>query len=82
MFLLIIIHKIIKAFKLIASIHEDQNILSLLPQAQGKSSMSQDSSHRRPWTYQLPLIDFKIQNPLKVKFDAELDTARKEMFSE
>lgn len=40
MFLLIIIHKIIKAFKLIASIHEDQNILSLIPQAEKMISES------------------------------------------
>lgn len=40
--------KIIKAFKFIASICEDQNILSLLSQAHRKLSVSQESSHRRP----------------------------------
>lgn len=55
MFLLIIIHKIIKAFKLIASIHEDQNILSFLPQAQRKLPMSQESSHRGPIYFSGPI---------------------------
>lgn len=68
MFLLITIHKIIKAFKLIACIHEDPNILSLLPQAQGKLSMNQDSSHRRPIYFSVPISSPRLTSKCEIHY--------------